>query len=51
MNKCVIIQTCVGLRGKVGCVFGQSWGLDKSAGGAHLDDDVSNNREHRGTIM
>ena len=43
MNKCVIIQAHAGLRGEVGCIFGQSWGLDKSTGGAHLDDNALNN--------
>ena len=50
-NKCVIIQTCAGLRGEVGHIFRQSWGLDKSAGGVCLDNDASNNGGHRSAIM
>ena len=42
---------CAGLWGEVGRIFRQSWGLDKSAGGAHLDDDASNNQGHQSAIM
>ena len=36
---------------KLDAFFRQSWGLDKSAGGAHLDDDASNNQGHQSAIM
>ena len=37
MNKCIIVQARTGLWGEVRRISGQSWGLDKSARGAHLD--------------
>ena len=36
---------------EVGCILGQSGGLDKSAKGVHLDDDALNNQGHWSTIM
>ena len=51
MNKHVIIQAHAGLRGKAGHIFGQSRGLDKSARGAHLDDDASDYQGDWSTLM
>ena len=38
-------------KAKLDAFLDKAGGLDKSAGGVHLDDDVSNNRGHWSTIM
>ena len=44
-------DTCSIMRQNWTWVFGQSGGLDKGAGGVHLDDDASNNRGHVGAPL
>ena len=49
-HKLDAVQTCARLGDEVGHVLGQSGGLDKGTGGAHLDDNALNNQGRRSTI-
>ena len=50
-DKRSFVQTRTGLRGQIGRVSKQNWGLDLGTGGAYLEEDVRNIRGGGGSIM